>query len=345
MSTNANLDVIARFKNSMVHFYSNGELIYSSKNRIYRITNLQEPEPVIVAEIPWGLSESVSNCRIIDRYLKNSILRVHRTKKNEYLVSTGKTWWHIDNKGDISSIEKFSDTRPMGRGICESKAGITYIAEYNSNPNRGPVKIFRSSDLENFDVAWEFPPGSIAHVHALIVDPESDNRIWVLTGDTNAESHIHFTDDDFRTLRLFLSEGQKTRITDLIVRKNDLIWGSDSLRAASILSVDKRSANHISQLHILPGPVFYTCRNEAGTLFFGTSPTRIVKSSNYGYIFALRPDNSCREVFRCKKDSFPQYGIIYFPKGILPEDFIVFSQVALKPYEGYMIIARDKSSS
>ena len=95
MSTNANLDVIARFKNSMVHFYSNGELIYSSKNRIYRITNLQEPEPVIVAEIPWGLSESVSNCRIIDRYLKNSILRVHRTKKMNI-------WFLQEKRGGIS---------------------------------------------------------------------------------------------------------------------------------------------------------------------------------------------------------------------------------------------------
>ncbi len=173
------------------------------------------------------------------------------------------------------------------------------------------------------------------------MDPESDNRIWVLTGDTNAESHIYFTDDDFRTLRLFSSAGQKTRITDLIVRENDLVWGPDSLRAASILTVDKRSGNNINQLHTLPGPVFYTCRNEAGTLFFGTSPSRIVKSSNYGYIFALGSDNSCREVFRCKKDLFPQYGIICFLKGILPENFIVFSQVALKPYEGYLTIARD----
>lgn len=335
------LEIIDRFKNSVVHSYCEGELIYSSKNRIYKITNLEEPKPVVVGEIPWRFSQKISNFRTIDRYLKNSILQVHRTKNNAYLVSTRKTWWHIDSKGCVSSVEKFSDTRPMSRGICESNSGITYVAEYISNPNLGPIKIFRSKNLRNFDIAWEFPPGSIGHVHALIADQESDNRIWVLTGDRNPESHIYFTDDDFRTLNLFLSAGQKTRITDLIIRKNCLIWAPDSPRVASILCINKESPNQIKELHKLPSAVFYTAENEAGTLFFGTSPPRRVKSGNYAHIFALRPDNSCQEVYNCKKDFIPQYGIFYFPKGVLPENFIVFAQRALKPYEGYLTIARD----
>ena len=174
MAKKSHLKVIARFRNSMVHFYNGGELICSTKNRIYRITNLDDPKMELLSEIPWKLTQHISHFRIADRYLGNSILRVHKTRYNKYLVTTGKKWWRIDSKGNISSIDKFSETRPMSRGICESKSGVTYIAEYTPNPHRGSVKIFYSKDLKNFDIAWEFPPGSIAHVHALVVDPESD---------------------------------------------------------------------------------------------------------------------------------------------------------------------------
>jgi len=336
-----NLEIIDRFKNSVVHSYCEGELIYSSKNRIYKITDLEEPKPVVVGEIPWHFSQKISNLRTIDRYLKNSILQVHRTKNNVYLVSTGKTWWRIDSKGCVSNVEKFSDTRPMSRGICESNSGITYIAEYIPNPNYRPVRIFCTKDFRAFDIAWEFPARSIRHVHALIVDPEAANRIWVLTGDTSTESHIYFTDDDFGSLNCFLSAGQRTRVTDLVIRNNQLFWAPDSLRVASILCIKKESPNHIKELHKLPGPVFYTSENETKTMFFGTSPPIIVKSNKYARIFALRPDNSCQEIYRCKKDLTPQYGLLYFPKGVLPENFIVFAQRALKPYEGYLTIARD----
>ena len=76
MAKKSNLEVIARFKNSMVHFYREGELICSTKSRICRITNLEVPELEVVGEIPWKLSQHVSNSRIVDRYLRNSILQV-----------------------------------------------------------------------------------------------------------------------------------------------------------------------------------------------------------------------------------------------------------------------------
>lgn len=341
MSRKNRLEIIARFKNSVPHVYTDGELICSSKNKIYVIKDFNNPQPLVIGEIPWRFFQKMSHIRMLDRYLKHSILQVHRTTDRDYLVCNGHSWWHITSQGVVSYVKKFSRTRPMNRGICESKSKITYIAEYIPNPDRGSVRIFRSKDCRTFNIAWEFPARSIGHVHALIVDPESANRIWVLTGDTNAESHIYFTDNDFRTLKCFLSAGQKTRITDFIIRNNHLFWAPDSPRVASILCVNKQSPNDIKELHKLPGPVFYTSENEAGTLFFGTSPPMRVKSGNYAHIFALRPDNSCQEVYNCKKDFIPQYGIFYFPKGVLPENFIVFAQRALKPYEGYLTIARD----
>ncbi len=339
------LKIIAKFKNSVVHSCSNGELIFSSKNNIYKIIDLNDPKPIIVAKIPLTLSKKISSIRTFDRFLKNSILQVHRTKNKEYLVSTGNAWWHIDLKGNISKVERFSNTRPLNRGICETKRGITYVAEYITNPNRSSVKVFRSIDLQTFEVAWEFEKKSIRHVHALIVDPELENRIWVLTGDLNNESHFYYTDDDFNSLNCFLSAGQKSRATDLIIRKGLLYWGMDSpIEPAHILCTSKEPPNYLEELHKLHGPAYYLTQNEAGGLYVGTTvERRSLVRNNYGYIFGLCPDNSWREILRCKKDSFPQFGIFYFPKGILSENFLVYSQRALKPSEGYLTIARDNA--
>jgi hypothetical protein len=45
-----------------------------------------------------------------------------------------------------------------------------------------------------------------------------------------------------------------------------------------------------------------------------------------------------------EKDGWPwayfQFGLVYFPIGIAPADYLVFSGNALKPYENTMVIAR-----
>jgi len=340
-----NLEIVACFKNAVVHSYSDGELIYSSKNKIYKIKNLHKPEPEIVGKIPWANYQKVSHMRIIDRILRHAILQVHKTRNMEYLVTTENKWWHIDRAGNVSPIEKFSNTQPMSRGICESKNGITYVAEYIPNPHRGPVRIFRSKDCRIFDIAWESPPRAIRHVHALIVDPELKSRLWITTGDLSTESHIYFTDDDFKTLNCFLSLDQKTRVADVIIQKNHMIWAPDAVRVASILRVNKMSPCNIEELHKLPGPVFYTAQNEAGILYFGTVPSKKQKEDNQSRIFALLLDNSCHEILRCKKSFLPLYGIFHFPKGILPENFIVFSQRGLKPFDGCLTIAKHNVDS
>lgn len=330
----------------MVHSYIEGELLFSSRNKIYRITDLTNPQPEVVGVIPWKAYQRISTARIFDRYFKHSILQVHRTKRREYLVSTGNTWWHIDSKGNVFLVEKFSETRPMNRGICESAKGITFVAEYISNPERSPVKIFRSEDLRTFDIAWEFNGArTIRHVHALVRDPELENRIWVLTGDLDDESHFYYTDDDFNSLNCFLSDGQKSRAVDLIIRDGSLYWGMDSpSETPYVLSVKKESPDYIEKLFELPGPAYYQAQNEAGGIYLGISvEKRFTTRGLYGYVYGLRPDNSWREILHCRKNIFPEYGIFYFPKGILPDNFVVFSQKALLPYEGFLTIARDNA--
>jgi hypothetical protein len=345
MSRESSLEVVARFRNSVAHGYWGSELVFSSKNKIFSIKNLNDPEPEKIGEIPWGLVQYPSHLRIVDRVLKNSILQVHKTANLGYLISNGNSWWQVDHGKDARRIAPFSATRPMNRGLCESRNGITFVAEYTLNPDRDPVRIYRTDDLFTFEVAWEFGRNEIRHVHALIPDPETENRIWVLTGDYGAESAIFYTDDEFATLKYFLGGNQESRATDMIISDGWLYWGMDSeLETSFVMRVAKDNPGEPERLYELPGPAYYMSRNKAGGIYLGTTvePGASVKD-DFGHLIRYSGDGCWEEVLRRKNDLFPQFGIFYFPKGILPENFVVYSQRALRPNEGCMTIARDHS--
>jgi hypothetical protein len=86
-----------------------------------------------------------------------------------------------------------------------------------------------------------------------------------------------------------------------------------------------------------------TC-NQAGAVYFGTTvePGLGIKDK-FGHIFGSRPDQGWDKILRRRNDPFPQHGIFYFPSGVLPDNYLIYSQRALHPQEGQMIVARDRA--
>jgi hypothetical protein len=340
MSVKSRLSVVARFPNTTVHSFDGRELLCSVKNTVYRIADLARPVMEPVCSIPWRGVEHLSHIRFFDRALKGSILQVLR-RDGDYLISTGKRWWHFGASG-VKPVPSFSDTRPMNRGLTAGRDGTIFVADYRNNPEREPVRIFRSRDLERFDVAWEFPKGAVRHIHALVRDPVHDERIWVLTGDFDHESHIMFSDDSFRSVQTFMSAGQLTRATDIQFRGNSVYWGMDSpLERSYFVCSTRDDPPRLRKICELPGPAYYTTMNQAGLMFFGTTvePGPAVLD-RLARIYVVDAQDNCSELLVARKDIFPQYGIFYFPQGILPENYLVFSQRAITPHEGCMTIAR-----
>ncbi len=343
---NNRLTVMFRIRNALVHYWGESGLVYSVKNKIYLLPDLAEPNPVPLGSIPWRKRDMICHIRLVDRALKRSILQVHATQFEPLLVATGHSWWSVRPGGIAERIEPFSRTRPMNRGICTSRSGVTYIADYLDNSKRSdPIRIYANREFDFFTTAWEFPPGAIRHIHALVPDSEDQGRIWVLTGDEDNECHFLYTDDDFRSLNTYLSDGQRTRATDLVFRNGKLIWGMDSpIEKSFLLSADRENPKELSRLMELPGPVYYMTQNQAGGIYCGTTvePGPSVRDQ-FGRIYGSRPDGNWDELVRYRDDMFPQRGIFYFPRGVLPNNYLVFSQRALLPNEGWMTIARDRA--
>jgi hypothetical protein len=339
------LAVEFKVRSALVHFYGENGLVYSVKNRVYLLPDLARPRPIPLGLIPWGMRDVLCHIRLIDRALKGSILQVSSSPDGRLLISTGHSWWTARPGGTAERIEPFSGTRPMNRGICRSKSGVTYIADYQDNPERKcPVRIYATSDFDDFATAWEFPPGAIRHIHALVPDSETPGRIWVLTGDEDRECHFLYTDDDFISVKAYLSKGQMTRTADLIFRNGKLIWGMDSPLETSYLLSSGRDNPEVTRLLELPGPVYYMAQNQAGGIYCGTTvEAGPAVKDRFGRVYGSSPDETWDELVRCRDDFFPQRGIFYFPCGILPDNYLVFSQRALIPNEGVMTIARDKA--
>jgi hypothetical protein len=202
--------------------------------------------------------------------------------------------------------------------------------------------VFKSRDLENFEIAWTFPTSYIRHVHALVSDPVKHRRMWILTGDLDSECHFFYTDDDFVSVQSFLSAGQLSRAVDIVFRNDAIYWGMDSPDETSwIVKVRYTDPSHPVKICELPGPAYYLGMDASSRIFLGTSaePGRAVKD-RFARVYQIDENDRCSEVLRLRKDWSPQFGILYFPKGVLPAGFLVYSQRALVPYEGFMTILR-----
>lgn len=340
-------EIVGKISKATPHVWCEEGLVFSRLNKVFVALDLERPNLVAIAEIPWRLTQRVAHVRLVDRVTKHSILQVHRTERGRFLISNGSSWWCCEAPGaQVRPVARFSSTRPMNRGICESQSGCTYVADYTPNYARlERVRIHRTSDFVTFETAWEFAPGQIRHVHALIRDPEDGRRIWVLTGDRDAESRILYTDDEFRSVQCFLNAGQMSRATDLMVRDGTVYWGMDSPSAPARLMMARKSRPQESRaLCELPGPAYYMGANEAGGAYLGTTVEPGPASRDRcAHLFGMRHDGVWEEVLKRRGDIFPQHGILYLPSGTLPDNYVVFSQRALVPDEGSMIIARDRA--
>ena len=341
------LEIVARLPNLLCHEYTTNGLLVSRRNRLFLIPDLAAPRLQVLGRVPWGPGQWPAYVRLLDDALRAGIQQALQLDPRRYLVAARKRWWLMTEGGDLRDLGELPVGRPMARGLCVKK-GTAYLAEYRSNPNREPVHILRSTDLEQFEVAWRFPARTVRHVHAVIPDPYLTDRIWILTGDFDHESSIWYTDDQFESVHHYLNLGQRTRATDLVCQPERLVWGMDSpLETPYIMELprsDGSAAKPAERVHRLDGPAYYATRNEAGGCYVGTTvePGPAVLDS-FARLHAWAPGDRWHEVARWRHARVPQYGVVYLPRGVLPGAFVVYSTRALSPGDGCLTIARDRA--
>ncbi|MGE5314216.1 MAG: hypothetical protein ACM3Q4_05945 [Acidobacteriota bacterium] len=107
-------------------------------------------------------------------------------------------------------------------------SGEIYAGEYFYNRERDEVLIFRSTDGgKTWDTAYRFPPGGIRHIHTLSFDKRC-GRLIVLTGDTDDESKVLFTNDGFHSVRILAEGTQRSRAMAILATDGGYFLPTDT---------------------------------------------------------------------------------------------------------------------
>lgn len=158
------------------------------------------------------------------RLLRTNVKHCLRISEKLFLIFAGKHIFHfsIDTES-VFPVSKINGSRPLR--VCVTKNAI-YYGEYKSNPERGPIHVWGSSDLgRTWQVVHQFE--NIRHVHGVFKDP-FEECFWVTTGDDDHEAAIWRFDGDWKNGKRMLHGSQQTRVIDLLFTKSELFFGSDA---------------------------------------------------------------------------------------------------------------------
>jgi len=159
----------------------------------------------------------------------------------------------------------------LSNGLLKVNDNLLFFGEYFRNEERTQVNVYSSKNFgQTWDIAFEFQPGRIRHIHALQEDPFT-GKIWICTGDNDDESMIGWSDDNCKTIDFIGQGSQVWRSCHLVFSKESVYWGTDtgSENLAGIYRWDKQNMKLIKLLKV-DGAVFFGTRLAKGTIVMST---------------------------------------------------------------------------
>jgi len=198
----------------------------------------------------------------------------------------------------------------MNTGLLKAEENLLFFGEYFRNENRKKVSIYYSKDFgQNWYLAYEFAAGTVRHIHSLQRDPYS-GKLWICTGDNDAESMIGWSDDHFRSIHFIGRGSQAWRSCQLVFTKKAVYWGTDtgSKDLGGIYRWDKETMI-LKKLLKVDGAVFFGTRLEKGTIVMSTDREGFPnEKDDRTRLYIIANNDQIREVV-CGTWLHKQYGL------------------------------------
>ena len=191
-------------------------------------------------------------------------------------LSGGKMWTLSIGSNEFKETLKldhynFGDQGIRNEGIIDNGDNNILWGEYYRNPNLDKVRIFQSANnMSSWQVAYEFQPGQIRHIHAIQKDPYSD-KLWLCTGDIDGQQMIAYSENKFKSIKIIGNGNAKFRACQLVFTKEALFWATDTdIDSISGLYRLDRNTLKIEKLYNTEGAVFFGTRLANGTIVMST---------------------------------------------------------------------------
>jgi len=233
--------------------------------------------------------------------------------------------------GRVYSLQEGKTAQPLfaiqgdcglHRSWCEDSQGWVYFGEYFMNPHRQPVRIWRiSPDVNRWEVAHEFPPSRVRHVHGVYLDPFEPETFWVTVGDLEGECFLLKTNDRFKSFQSFGDGSQDFRAVNLFFTRQSANWLTDSnVKLNHAFRID-RGSSRIEKGQVLDASAWYGCPTQEGVfLAFTTIERGPAIRSQASAVLVSEDAFHWEKIYEFRKDFYRpvqifKYGVISCPAG------------------------------
>ncbi len=259
-----------------------------------------------MAHVPTGLSVLwLRDFSIVRRLLiRPECIEMTVTGNGDiHALSAGRMWLLKRGEKKFSETYRlthygFGDQGIRNDGILNVGESTVYLGEYFQNSSRTNVSILKSINEGNDWIkAFDFKPGNIRHIHAVQKDPFSAS-LWVCTGDSDEESMIGFSADEFRTITEIGRGSQLWRVCQLVFTEDEVIWGTDNgdRKIAGIYGWNRKTAE-LKKYGSIPGAVFFGTRLQGGTIVMSTNREGMANETDDKVrLFIMHEDGSIKVV-------------------------------------------------
>lgn len=286
----------------------------------------------------------VRNCIFRNYFSKNFGIGHVSISNDKHLIAIYDCLYYRDlneSKGKMQRLTQYKELKisnPLFGGIAVvPQKNHFYFGEYiNSSKDIRIIKF--DCAQQQLSVVYTFAMGRIKHVHGIFYDHYRE-RLWVTTGDTNEQSHIFYTDDEFKTLEVLGGGDQSWRAVSIIPLKDCIVWGTDAGKDANASDINKVykyvfKSMHRYELAEVGNPVYHSCTTNDGKIILGinfepgrkqaTEESSSIWSSDFNdlNIWNMHSSHFYADA-RLKSCSI--YGYVYLPKGEQPSDCILYS--------------------
>jgi hypothetical protein len=342
------LELIRQLDAEAIYYYDSatGDCVYSSANR-FTVRLRSKEEHTFILPVTGGVWRRwCLRSRICRRLLRLDMASavLNNDRSGLIVLYQSRIYFYDLQARRVLQTGKLRQCRNVLAGSIAVTAHGVYFGEYGQNPARERVPVWRSLDAgRSWHIGYEFPAGSIRHIHGVYADPYTD-RLWLTTGDFKGECYLVETDPTLCSMKFHGDGSQQWRTVQLLFEKDKIFWVMDSQLETSYLQMFDRTSGSLERLRDFPGPVWYVKRLDDGWSLIQT--TREVGPgvrTDSSHLLISRNLIDWHEVARFRKDWWPmpyfKFGVITFADGPQTSaDFCFFCQ-ALDGLDGQSFVA------
>jgi hypothetical protein len=331
----------------------NGEFLCSHRNELTLINNNGAVRNVGKLDV----GRTFLGNRYLYRLFRTGVRTAMALNDNNVLLTVANKIVEYDVRQRIatSGFTLPQGVRPLVFTEIKDLSGIddgVYFGGYQGNMDKKLVNIYHRTGVDQWEVVYTFPNGTINHVHNIVAD-QYRKCLWVFTGDFDEASAIWKVTDNFKKVERVACNDQKYRGCVVYTLPEGLLYATDAPFMDDYIYLLNPETLETKELFPIHGSCIYGCqwkdkyvfsstvegdgRNMSRMEWLFTRKRGAGIKDNYVHMYMGNLQEGFKEIYKEKKDCMPfytfQFGVFKFPAGVNNSDTLYFQPVATKKHD------------